>query len=316
MMRSRIENKSFSKEESHAILQTFVELILTGSLNDQLVQNLNLGLTSLLNSGYITEDSENTVNICQFLVTHIISIAGNKDLVPISFKPIILLLQTIVSSSCTNESNGIQVIAKQLEGVSTIIQISMETLNKINLELNQNLFLSCTEVLRVILDLFFLILLKMKKLSLLGNIIPTFINSFLSVIIACISIEAKIYENGDLFSSGNLISFSDRIEVDSNLNSMKAKAFQVLSYIIQTESGGVIKNEIIIQPLSKLVNLTVSSLYYIVNEKMKYISEMSKSSKEFPDNNYENVIFQMMLFLCRFLTREPIISQFTGYVKK
>ena len=109
LMRSRIENKIFSKDESHAILQTFVELILTGSLNDQLLQNLNLGLTSLLNSSYITEDSEITINICSFLVTQINSLAGIKDLLPTRFKPIILLLQTIVSSSCTNETNGIQV---------------------------------------------------------------------------------------------------------------------------------------------------------------------------------------------------------------
>ena len=95
---------------------------------------------------------------------------------------------------------------------------------------------------------------------------------------------------------------------------MKAKAFQVLSYVIQAEST-VIKNEMMIQPLSKLVNLSVSSLNFIVNEKMKYISEMSKNSKEFPDNNYETLIFQMMLFLSRFLSREPIISQFSTYVK-
>jgi hypothetical protein len=96
---------------------------------------------------------------------------------------------------------------------------------------------------------------------------------------------------------------------------MKAKALQLISFIIQNE-GNIIKNNFVIENLSKVVNISISSLNFIVTEKMDYISNMSKDNKNYPDNNYDSLMFQIMLFLSRFLAREPIITQFTGFVKK
>ena len=96
---------------------------------------------------------------------------------------------------------------------------------------------------------------------------------------------------------------------------MKAKAFQLISYIVQTE-GNIIKNQFIIDYLSKIVNLAISSLNTVVNEKLSYLGEMNKNSNEYPDNSYDILLFQIMLFLSRFLAREPIVTQFTGFVKK
>lgn len=113
----------------------------------------------------------------------------------------------------------------------------------------------------------------------------------------------------------NLILFTGDKEVDSSLNSMKSKSFQLLSFLIQNE-GSVIKNQFVIENLSKLVRLSISSLNAIVNEKMEYLSNMNKNNNEYPDNNYDILLFQILLFLSRFLGREPIVTQFTGFVKK
>jgi len=96
---------------------------------------------------------------------------------------------------------------------------------------------------------------------------------------------------------------------------MKAKAFQLISYIVQSE-GTTIKNGLIIDNLSKIVNLTITSLEFVINNKLEYISSMGKDRDDYPDYGYDNLLFQMLLFLSRFLAREPIITGFTGFVKK
>jgi hypothetical protein len=99
------------------------------------------------------------------------------------------------------------------------------------------------------------------------------------------------------------------------LNSMKSKAFQMVSYIVQLE-GVTMLNNMLIESCSKLVTFSISSLNSIINEKLEYISNMSRGHKKYPDYNYEILIFQIMLFLSRFLAREPIVTQFSGFVKK
>ncbi len=95
---------------------------------------------------------------------------------------------------------------------------------------------------------------------------------------------------------------------------MKSKAFQLISYMVQTE-GHSIKNQTIVDNCSKIVNFAISSLGSVISEKMNYLTEMSKGG-EVPDNSYDTLLFQIMLFLTRFLAREPIVTQFKGFVKK
>lgn len=95
---------------------------------------------------------------------------------------------------------------------------------------------------------------------------------------------------------------------------MKSKAFQLISYMIQVE-GVSIKNQSIVDNCSKVVNLAISSLNYAVGEKLAYLSEMGKDN-QYPDYGYDILLFQIMLFLSRFLVREPVLTQFTGFVKK
>jgi hypothetical protein len=160
--------------------------------------------------------------------------------------------------------------------------------------------------LRSILDYLFLSLLKLKKLNSLDNIFSLYVGKYLPFTIETIS-----YSNQQ---EGNLILFTGDKEVDTQLNTMKAKAFQLVSYIVQAE-GATIKNQLIVDNCSKVVNLAISSLNFVVSDKLSYLSEMGKDT-QFPDHGYDALLFQIMLFLSRFLVRDPVLTQFTGFVKK
>ena len=49
-LRCKLDMKILEKNEVMQIVETFVELILLGKLEDNLLQNLNIGLTIILNS--------------------------------------------------------------------------------------------------------------------------------------------------------------------------------------------------------------------------------------------------------------------------
>ena len=150
--------------------------------------------------------------------------------------------------------------------------------------------------------------MKVKKLNALEDILgPFYINKYLPFTVMTLS-----YSN---ITHSNLILFTGDKDIDTSLNSMKAKAFQLISVIIQSE-GHSIKNLSIIENLSNTVNLAISTLSYVVEDKVAYISEMDKNNVNAPDNSYDFLLYQIMFFLSRFLTREPIVTQFTGFVKK
>jgi hypothetical protein len=144
-------------------------------------------------------------------------------------------------------------------------------------------------------------------MDMLETVITVYVNKFL-----VFSIDALTCSNTSQF---NYIIFTENMQIDNSLNSMKAKALQFISFIIQNESNSL-KNNFVIENLTKLVNICISSLNCVLLEKMNYISNMSKDSKDYPDNNYQNLIFQTLVFLSKFLTKEPIVTQFTGLVKK
>jgi hypothetical protein len=156
------------------------------------------------------------------------------------------------------------------------------------------------------MDYFFLSLLKLKKLSVLDKAQNLYVNNYLPF-----AIQTLHYS----LINENLISFTGMKDFDSHLNSMKSKSLQFICYLIQLE-GSSIKNDLIIEHGSKIVKLAISTLENTISFKLGYIMEMHKGNIDSPDYNYDILLFHILLFLSRFLTREPILTQFTPYIKK
>jgi hypothetical protein len=142
--------RMFSKEEIMAVIQIFIELTLSGGLNDQLLQNLNVTLTILLNSNFVTEDTSMAVNICVFLLDYIRKDKLENEKI-LQCKPLLLLVQTILSSGCTNLKNIFEVIQKHFDIIDYMINIVTGKLKNFTLQHDQVLYISWYYYLIVII---------------------------------------------------------------------------------------------------------------------------------------------------------------------
>jgi septum formation topological specificity factor MinE len=133
--------RMFSKEEIMAVIQTFVELTLSGGLNDQLLQNLNVALTILLNSNFVTEDTTMTVNICVYLLDYIRKEGLDTEKI-LQCKPLLLLVQTILSCNCTNAKNIFEVIQKHFDIVDYMINLVTGKMKTFTLQQDSVLYIT------------------------------------------------------------------------------------------------------------------------------------------------------------------------------
>jgi len=102
-------------------------------------------------------------------------------------------------------------------------------------------------------------------------------------------------------------------KIDSLINSTKAKSLQFLNSLLLYYRK-IIDNKLVIEHCSKIVEPAVKNLAYVIKEKFDYISKMEKGG-EVEDNNYEVLIYQIFLFFSRFITKEPIIDNFSSFIQ-
>ena len=108
---------------------------------------------------------------------------------------------------------------------------------------------------------------------------------------------------------------------------MKSKIFQFLSVVVQMctleeekdstkESINYIDDKELLELITKVIYLIVDSLKDVLINKEKYYSlkHYELATKEEADC-FNLLLFTMYVFLNRSLTREPIKSEFSAYVK-
>lgn len=128
-LKSKLNQKLFSKEEIIDITQSFLELILYSHISDNLLQNLSLSLTNIFNSDYFTKDNELIGKICLYLQNYTINLKGTDSEKISKFKPMICLFQIIISSLATNKENIYDVIGKELEIIDSMIILIKSNMN-------------------------------------------------------------------------------------------------------------------------------------------------------------------------------------------
>ena len=106
---------------------------------------------------------------------------------------------------------------------------------------------------------------------------------------------------------------------------MKSKCFQFISFSIQklsiklqekSNSSLIIQDQSFIELFVDLMKLVIKSLEDILSNKGKF--HLIKTSKEgifTSDSNYNNLLYQMFLYLNRILLRDPIKKEFSSYIK-
>jgi hypothetical protein len=110
LIKSKLESKTLQKESVIEILRAYITFYLTGTLKDQLLQNLNLQLQDILNSHYVVSDINIVIQLLDYLNNILTSSPDNL----VIYKPICYILQIIISCSCTNSQNIYDLLPKQI----------------------------------------------------------------------------------------------------------------------------------------------------------------------------------------------------------
>jgi hypothetical protein len=190
-------------------------------------------------------------------------------------------------------------LGKMMEGFKTIdIQVDLAT------------YLLCVDTTKHIFGLLYIAVTKMRsRLNMMTKVYDSFAFQFVPI---AIQITTMTIPN---IMPVYFIAWQGNASFDMSINSMKAKALHFINSILQSKKDKQTENELI--PLyTELIQSSVRNLEYMVTEKFNYIQNMSRDSIDYPDNNYESIIYQILLFLSRVLVRQPFINEFGQFAYK
>jgi hypothetical protein len=97
---------------------------------------------------------------------------------------------------------------------------------------------------------------------------------------------------------------------------MKSKCFHFLNHIISSLKNQP-KDETNLNPLYfSLLEETTKNLSFIVENKLEYVYSMDKESLNFPDNNYELLLIEMLNYLNIILLKDNYYLIFSNDCKR
>jgi hypothetical protein len=226
------------------------------------------------------------------------------------YKTITLILEKIVESSSVGHSNAIDVMNKLMASCEFMLGKMMEGFKSIDIQVDHVNYLLCVDTTKQIFALLYIAVTKMRsRLNMIAKVYDALAFRFIPI---AIQITMMTIPN---LMPVYFIAWQGDSTFDSSVNMMKTKALHFINSILQSKKDKNTENELV--PLyTELIQSSVRNLEYVVSEKFDYIQRMGKDSLECPDNNYENIIYQIILLLSRILIRQPFINEFGQFAYK
>lgn len=154
-------------------------------------------------------------------------------------------------------------------------------------------------------------LLKMKKkLKIDLSILNIFNKRFLPYMIKLI-----IMEQLNNINIGK-ICWTTNKELDLGVNAMKANAINFVYLSLSCIKKGEKLNPDFATEFNILINYGIQLFDFIISNKYEYLKLMSNNSKEFPDNNYEKLLYNFLTFFSRIFYLEPFMTAFSPFIYK
>ena len=305
-------------------------------LKDSLINILKQALKtllSLLNGKDSLETNQNMEceNIFSILLNEIKKDYQNKDEYVNSVKIVIKFIQSIFESELINENNYIKIINEYYSAI--LDNIFKHVPQYIDPE--KNLFtIEYFDILSCLIEYLFFNLKTVSKIDDIDNVkyCEIFLNMFKKygkLILELIKLQIPLGEKSkNIFINQNpIISFTflENEKLFSSANTMKSYCFQYLSFSIEKLStreligkstSFILKDQYSIELFAEITRLVITSLQDILCNKEKFL--IIKSSKEgilTSDKNYNNLLYNIFLFLSRCLIRNPIIEEFSSHIK-
>lgn len=335
------KEEEFDKNDIFQFLQKFIEMTLNPNINSNLanfqilpiIQNI---IHILLSIKIIVEIKDNTF-INQFLEIIINSINSaqanlqtHQDIYFNVTKSSIILTTTLLTSKCVTNENYEKLLDKYY--ISVINNIFKNVPNYIdpkNHKYNYDFF----QILKYVYDSFYKVLLKLTEITTeeekKKEISLKLFDKYGLYSFELIQIIPPFDENTakEYGKENPIVVFNIDKKKCEEINNMKSKIFQFLSYILQLSTSEekeyeedkiyIINNKDLEKITNNLINLIIKSLDNILQNKNKFLLSR-KYDNEMNENEdcYNILLYQICIFLSRALIREPIKSEFKTKIKQ
>jgi hypothetical protein len=149
----------------------------------------------------------------------------------------------------------------------------------------------------------------LKKLSKINEVLEVYISKYIPFTTNMILLTSQDWLIYPIF-------WTENKEYDSMVNTMKAKALQFYSFVIQNENLISIKNPVLIENIMRIMAVIFDNLNFVIREKSNYLNEMNRNNENFRDNGYQNILYQILLLFSRILTRDPFMTNFKQHINQ
>ena len=322
----------FKEEELFLYLKKFFELLLTINKNNTNLNNPSLfniiqnTITNILSTEIIASDKKYITELFIFLLNSLKS--ETKDNFLQTGKAVILLSTSLLDSRSADKNNYEEIINNFYIPIVNIIFSNVQNYLDPKKNIYNNNFIS---MLKYLFDGFYTNLSKMKGIFGIGKrkeITLKFFREYGLYSFELIQIMPSFDEpTAKKYGKPNPIIVFNMDEAKcSEINHMKSKALQFLSFIIQIstleekildeENKNYINDKELVELINKIIYLIVNSIEDILNNKekfyflRKYNNEMNEE-----EDCFNILLFQICVFLTRSLIREPIKTDFSVHIK-
>ena len=302
-LKTRLNQNTVKKDDCLKILEMILPMCITANFTDVKVSSNVNELISIVLSKPDIQDKAVVEGLINFLTQSI-----NKT--DINILSNIMNMTYVILSSPLKLSNFTSILGPIRSLINILIEICNELLGRFTAIQNEGdieVFIKLINMKKQFFESLFLLTIKLKKnevwdLSISEDFINTYLDQALSTILF-------------MSNDASFISFTEQPHIDSSINLMKSKALMWLSLMIQNE-GAEIKNNTVYEKCFKLFTIIAQGFKFLIEHKMAYLGNMSKDEKDYPDNEYNTIIFQSNLFISRLLVREPVVSNMNKHIKE
>ena len=326
--------KGINSDEAYNYLIKIFDLIFNKSEINPNLTNISVFtsfqtiIATLLSNQKVIEVKEKYMTqLFNILLTSIKNVSNEKFLS--IAKSVVLLSTSLLGSKCALGDNYIQLINEYYIPIINIV------FSKVGIFLipKSNIYnIEYITILRLLLDGFYSCLSRMRSFFNNEKRKEVALKMFKDYGIYCLEL-IQLSPAFDEISKKNfgepnpIIVFNQDEKLCYELNNLKSKAIQFLSFITQIstledklleeDEKNVITDNELIEVLNKLINLIITCFEDILKSENKFnlIRKYNGEINE-EEDSYNMLLFQICVFFTRCLIREPIKTKFSAYMRK
>ena len=325
--------KNIMPDDIYNYLMKIFDLIFNKSQENQNLMDYSIFsifqtiISFLLSNQKIIDDNKNYIGqLFNILLDSIKNVPNEKFLV-IS-KSVILLSTSLLTSRSANSNNFEILINDNYIPIINIVFLNVpKFLDPKNNIYNKEYII----ILKYLLDGFYSCLSRMrtfynneKRKEITMKLFKEYGNYCFELIQLSPSFDEK---TKSLFEKPNpILVFNNDEKLCVEMNNMKSKAIQFLSFITQVstledkkmddDEKNLIPDKELVELLNKLIGLIITSFGDILQNKNKFdlIRKFNGESEE-EEDSYNMLLFQICVFLTRSLIRDPIKTEFISHIR-